>query len=419
MTPPTGPTYPLGLQSSIYATAFFTGNLMPMMAVVMPLWALDLSTSPFIIGLIIASRQILVVTLSIHGGAMLDRFGPRRVIMVMGLTGAACMALFPALPYVWAAIALQMISGFAECTNWIGAQSAVGRFMKGHAVYAGRLTASARVGGFIGPWTAGVAWQYWGPYGAFWFLACWVVCGIVAARFLPVERSPVERPEGASEMAGSARRKTTRAADMMPKLADYRTAFRLLLLPAVALIVAATVMRQTGTGVQSSFYGVWLKEIGFTAGTIGFLIGVANGAAAVSALTIGPMTRRFADHWLLLVMIAVAVAAIAITPALNIFALLVAAIVLRGIGQGLNLPLMMSIGARAVGYELQGRVVALRLSFNRFGGALVPLVMGALAEFIGLEYAFYVVGASGIVLICLLAIWVAGSSAFRRADRAP
>jgi MFS family permease len=113
-------------------------------------------------------------------------------------------------------------------------------------------------------------------------------------------------------------------------------------------------------------------------------------------------------------MVVVAIVAIAITPMLDTLTLLIIAIAIRGFGQGLNLPLMMSIASRAVGIELQGRVAALRISFNRFGGALVPIGMGALAEVIGLEYAFYVVGAGGVVLVCLLAIWVATTPGFDR-----
>ena len=83
-------------------------------------------------------------------------------------------------------------------------------------------------------------------------------------------------------------------------------------------------------------------------------------------------------------------------------------------GQGLNLPLMMLIAARAVAPELQGRVVALRVSFNRLGNAVFPVVMGGMAELIGLEYAFYAVGGAGIPLLRLLS--VAGHGSLCRAQ---
>ena len=198
----------------------------------------------------------------------------------------------------------------------------------------------------------------------------------------------------------------------MPRLSDYTSAFRMLALPAVALVVMATLMRQTGTGIQSSFYGVWLKEIGFEAGTIGFLIGISSLAAAFAALAVGKLSRSFADHWLLIAAVVAAIAAIAITPLLDTMTLLVIAICIRGVGQGLNLSLMMTIAARAVGADLQGRVAALRITFNRLGGALVPLVMGAVAEFAGLENAFYAMGAVGIAAVAALSVWIARSPGF-------
>ena len=186
----------------------------------------------------------------------------------------------------------------------------------------------------------------------------------------------------------------------------------MLALPAVAMVILATFMRQTGTGIQSSFYGVWLKEIGYEAGTIGLLIGISSLAAALAALSVGRLTRRVADHWLLIAAIIMAIVAIAITPFLDTMTLLIVAMAVRGIGQGLNLPLMMSIASRAVGPDLQGRVAALRITFNRLGGALVPLAMGAIAEVVGLENAFYVMGLIGLMAIASLGVWVARSPSF-------
>ena len=401
MTETDGASIPGRVQAPVYALAFCYGNVMPMAAVVVPLWALELTSSPLLIGLVVASRQFLVVTLSIYGGALLDRAAPGKVILALAAVAAAGFALFPALPFVWAAVALQMVSGFAETTNWIGAQALFGRVLKGRPVYAGRLTAAARTGGFIGPLLVGLAWQYFGPTGAFLFLAAWVMAGALAALFL-AEAAPADAPA----------RDRLRGADVMPRLADYTSAFRMLALPAVALVVLATLMRQTGTGIQSSFYGVWLSEIGFEAGTIGFLIGISSLAAAFAALALGRLTRLIAAHWLLVAAVLTAIAAIAITPLLDTMALLVAAIVIRGAGQGLNLSLMMTIAARAVGADLQGRVAALRITFNRLGGALVPLAMGAIAEFAGLENAFYAVGAVGVIAVGALAAWIARSPGF-------
>ena len=401
-TAPSG-AHPWRIQGPVYGTAFFTGNLFPMSHVVVPLWAaIELDASLFMVGVIIASRQLLPVTMSIHGGALLDRFGPRRVIMILGVLGALSTAMVPFFPLVWATIALQIIIGFCETTNWIGVQSAVGTMLKGQAVFAGRMTASARAGGFVGPLMVGIAYESMGPVGGFLCFGGWTLCGAFGAMFLPRH---VAEPVSVAPKRGETEKPAR--TDVLPSIADYRETFRLMLLPAIALVIAATFMRQTGSGVQASFYSVWLKDLGYTAGTIGLLIGISNGVSALSALTIGPLTRRIADYWLLIVTVGLAIVGIAVTPLLEGLVFLALAISLRGAGQGLNLPLMISIASRSVAPRLQGRVAALRISFNRLGSALVPVIMGALAEAIGLEYAFYAIGATGLLLVCGLSIWVA------------
>jgi len=402
--------YSWRLQGPIYGTAFFTGNLFPISHVIVPLWAaIELDASLLMVGIIIASRQLLPVTMSIHGGALLDRFGPRRVIMVLGVLGAFSTAMVPFFPFIWATILFQIIIGFCETTNWIGVQSAVGTLMKGNAVYAGRMTASARAGGFFGPVLVGVAYEAGGPIGGFVCFGAWALCGAIGAMFLP-------RHEGGAKDQVASRSLSANAApavateqertDVLPSLSDYREAFRLLLIPAIALVIAATFMRQTGSGMQASFYGIWLKDLGYTANSIGLLIGIGNGVSALAALCIGPLTRRIADYWLLILAVGAAIIGVAATPLFETWVFLALAICVRGAGQGLNLPLMMSIASRSVAPRLQGRAAALRISFNRFGGMLFPVIMGALAEVIGLEYAFYAIGGIGIFLICGLSIWI-------------
>ena len=68
----------------------------------MPLWAVVVvgEDQAFLIGLIVASRQILPVLLAIHGGALMDRLGARRVMLVFGAIGIITSAAFPFFPIV-------------------------------------------------------------------------------------------------------------------------------------------------------------------------------------------------------------------------------------------------------------------------------------------------------------------------------
>ncbi|MDA0990425.1 MAG: MFS transporter [Verrucomicrobia bacterium] len=443
MIPPATVSYPVGVQSAVYSTAFFNGTVQSMASTIVALLVVALidKNLALLVGVILSSRQFLTVTMSVYAGSLMDNFGTKRVIIAFGFFGVLSALAYPSLSvifgvdvgaslqnpgvmFVLAIMLVQMISGYAEGTSWIGSQTLVGQLMKGHPVYAGRMTFVARIGGFLGPPAIGYAWDFWGPWGGFGFLALWIAGGMVAASFLPDTRAATQGSRDADEATKA--ETSPNSATTPKKQSSYGETLRLLLIPAVAMVIMVTVMRQTGSGVQSSFYVVWLSEhVGIDGSTIGWLIGAANGASAVAALCTGPLMARYSAHWLLILMVTVSVVAIAVTPLFGtnfttlLFMALLGGICVRGFAQGLNLPLMMIILSRNVAPHLQGRVTALRISFNRFGGLLVPPGMGALADMEsigGLANAFYIVGIAGVIALAALALWVRLSPSFRRSD---
>lgn len=410
--PATAPErYSWRLQGTVYAAGFFNGNLFNMVAIVMPLWALQLEATPLMIGILLGSRQALLIFLAIHGGALMDRFGARSVIVVMGFIGTVSMALFPFFPFIAAGIALQMLSGLAESISWIGVQAMVGQAMKGNPTYSGRMTFVARMGGFIGPPMVGGAWDLWGHWGGFGLLTAWVAAGWLAAWLVPDFRE--RRPDEAATPAVR-----PRLIDLLPRPADYMETFRLMAYAGVALVVVATVTRQMGSGMQATFYVVWLEQIGISGTAIGVLFSLSSALSAGSALMVGPLARLCDRHWLLLFWVLVSILCMAVTPQLGPYWLIAAVIGLRGIAQGFNLPLLISIMAQSVGPQDQGKAVALRITVNRLNALFVPVLMGAVAQYAGLEYSFYVVGGLGVACLVALAVWVARSPAFREAEAA-
>jgi MFS family permease len=403
---------PLRHRAAIYASGVFNGNVFHMGSVILPLWALSLDPSPLMIGLFLGCRQILPVLLSIHGGALMDRFGARRVMLVFGLVGAASFALFPAFPSLFAAaVVLQMLSGLAESINWIGTQALLGQVLKGSPADAGRMAFVMRIGGFAGPPLIGGTWDLFGPWGAFGALSAWVACGWLAAWMVP---SGTPSTTGPKEAVGKTPAPSMRWRDVLPRISDYVTTFRLLAIPTVALVAACTILRQSGSAVQSSFYVVWLDGIGISGTAIGMLLGVSAAVAAPASLAIGPLSRRFGAHNLLLFMVIVSVITISITPLLGTYLLLLVAIGVRGGSQGMNLPLMMSLTATTVDRQDQGKGMALRITINRASSMVVPIIMGAVAEAVGLENSFFIIGGIGVLMLAFLAVWVARSPAFKR-----
>ena len=413
-TPPVLERYPWRLQLPIYATGFFNGNVYFLSGLLIPLWAAIVVKEPVLIGLVVASRQILPVLLAIHGGALMDRLGARRVMLAFGAIGTIVMAAFPFFPFLSAMIALQMLSGLAESMGWVGSQTLVGTAMKGHATYTGRLSFALRIGGFVGPWLCGIAWHQYGPTIGFMSIAAWIALGWVAGWLVPLRE---ERRE-ATTLRFSLR-------EILPRRSDYAATFRMISIPAIALVVAVTFTRQTGSGIQLSFYPVWLNQLGVTAADIGFMVGVSHILSASTSLSVGHATRWISTHWLLILTIALSITAIAVTPILGadfielpgfgkIYFMLLGVICLRGVAQGFNMPLMMSIGMQAVSSQEQGKIVALRITVNRLTSMLIPLAMGAIAQWAGLEISFYVIGGFGLFGLTLVAIWMARSPAFKQ-----
>ncbi|MEE8334522.1 MAG: MFS transporter, partial [Alphaproteobacteria bacterium] len=367
---------------------------------------------PVLIGLVVAARQILPVVLSIHGGALMDRFGARRVMLAFGAIGIASMAAFPFFPFLSAILALQMLSGLAESMGWIGSQALVGQALKGHSTYTGRLSFALRLGGFFGPWMAGIAWQEHGPTAGFLFMAGWIGAGWIAGWLVPTAE---RRKTGATPV---------RLVEFLPRLSDYVAAFRMIGIASVGLVTAVTVMRQTGSGMQLSFYPIWLSQLGVTAADIGFMVGCSHVLSASTSLSVGFFTRWIRQHWLMILSVGLSIATMASTPLLGadwielpgvgkVYVLLFGVVCMRGLAQGLNMPLMMSIGMQAVSRSDQGKVVALRITTNRLTSAVIPLVMGAVAQWFSMAWSFYIIGGIGLTGLAVVSLWVWRSPSFR------
>ncbi len=398
---------PLPIQCAVYASGLFANSLAYMITVVVPLWVLTLNPSAFMIGVVLGSRHFLTLLLSIHSGALMDRLGARRVMVFFAVICILLPVFYPLLPSIPALIGLQMLIGLATSTGWTGAQTLIGQVMKGNPIYAGRLSFSIRIGVFVSPPIVGIAWDQLGPWWAFSIMSLWATGSLIAALSLPATHpgAPAVADAGHGDDRGGEDPKLA-IGDLMPKLSDYIAAFRLMAIPAVVFIVAVTMLRMAGNGIQTSFYVVYLRSIDITATEIGLLLAVASVLGGAGALAIGPVTRIVRPHWLLLITVTGSIVLVAMTPLLGSFFLLMVASGLRGGTMGMSQPLMISILSRATGRESQGKSVGLRATANRLTATFLPIVMGGIVEIAGLEASFLIIGAVLVALMALLAVHV-------------
>ena len=382
-----------------------------MAAVVVPLWVASLESSPFLVGMVLGSRHFLPLFLSIHGGALMDRLGGRRVMMFFAVIAIVVPLVYPAAPWIWAVLVLQMIAGLSDSMGWLGAQTLIGQHMRGSTVYTGRLSFSCRFGHLLAPPAIGWVWDTFGSNWAFAGLSIWGCGMLVCALLLPPAATE------AHDAPQVRRQANFRTRDILPRRIDYIDAFRLLSVPAIAVVVMASMLSHVGASVQSSFYVVYLGGKGFTGTEIGSLLSAASVAAAFGALISDRLARRIKPYWLMMGAILSGVLAIAITPLLGtLYALTIAAAV-RGGANGASQPMVISTVLRAVGPATRGKAAGMRGTMNRLASIAAPVVMGALAEFAGIEASFYIVGAIATVLMGALVVHVIRSPDLSASNR--
>jgi len=386
---------PLRTQLAVYGSGMFANSMSNISGLIVPLWVSSFGASATLVGLVFGARHILPLLLSIHGGALMDRLGTRRVMLIFAVVNAAVPLLFPALPYIWAAIFLQTLAGLATSMGWMGAQALIGQIMKGSAIHAGRLSLALRLGHLVGPPMIGFTWDTGGPWAAFIVMSVWGSFGFLSALALPGNSN------------GASQHSKITFSTLMPRLSDYLAAFRMLAISAVLFVAIITMMRNAGNVVQTGFYVVYLDEVFGLSGT---LIGVLTSAAAIvggiGSLSVGRLLRFCSAHWLLMATVTGSVIFICITPLLGTFVFLLIASALRGASLGISQPLMISILAKASGSKVQGTSVGLRNTANRLTGFIIPLLMGVLIDFVGLANGFYAIGVIIVGLLVLTGVWL-------------
>lgn len=391
-----------------YGAGLFGIALTDIYALIIPLLALSLDASPSQIGVLIGARSLLPLFLSIHGGALMDRLGTRRVTL-FGTAAAGIMALlFPTTGWFPALLLLQLFSGLFMNMNWIGAQTLIAQVSDGNPVILGRFNFVVRFGTIFAPIVAGALWDFVGAWPTFLMVALCAFCMHVLIRLVP--------EPNAEKFAGAPKPSIWSA---LPRVEDYTRSFAVMMVPVIAFTVIVSGLRNGSTGIQTSLYVVYLENLGFHGTLIGVLFSALEVTIGLASLVVGAARKLGRPEWVLLGTTVVSIVTISVTPLLGgIFVLLVVMQMLRGVSQGLMQPLMYSIQSAAAGRENQGAVVGLRITANRAAGAILPPIMGVIADRFGQETSFLVTGGLLLVGCAALAVLVIRRPEFRIADRA-
>jgi predicted MFS family arabinose efflux permease len=259
-----------------------------------------------------------------------------------------------------------------------------------------------RIGHLVCAPLAGVCWDLAGPWGGFALMSLWGGGSVACALLLP-KQHPIPAESTATPPPVGRRAKVR---ELLPNPSDYLTAFRLLGIPSVVIIVLLGALMHVGNAVQGSFYVAWLSDMGLTGTAIGLLGPVAAIGAALFSLLTSRLMRYIGGLWIALASLWAGIVLVCATPLFGSYLLLQIAMFLRSGANGLAQPLVITLVLRGAGRENQGKAIGLRGTANRIASILSPLAMGAIAEAVGLERSFYVIGAVVSIVMIGIAIYL-------------
>ncbi len=367
------------------------------MTPLIPLYAASRGASPTVIGMIAASAGLLPFLLGVWAGAGADALGARRM-GVAGATTLAASAVLIAQASSWGIIALGTgIAGVANNILIVANQTSVahGSRAEERDRHFGVFAFWVALGQMTGPLVGGLIAEARSMTTALY--VCAGLASVPATLALWQVPGP-RRDAGGDQVLIWNARHAYGAAWNLAKRADLR------FIMWIAFIIVFA------WSVKSSFYPLYLQSVGLPKSTIGLIFSCMGAGSVVVRPLTGTLSTRLGRGRVLLGAVATAAAALGVTPFLRTFWLLAAAATTAGMAWGLTQPLTMSLMAGSVAPRERGLALSLRMTSNRFGEVVSPLMFGALVTQLGLSSAFFLSAAALAVGIWIIAGRASGTA---------
>lgn len=359
---------PLVLILSLCSITFIT---MKGSRILMTLYAVDMGAGPFETGILFALYGLVPFLLAIAAGRIADRFD-NRLLIYWGL-GTYTISLV--LPFFFPSLAILFIVaplwGFTSMLWVVATQSLVGKLSstetrtRNFSYY----SLGESTGSVLGPVIVGLSIDTLSHQPTFLIMAAIpALCGLVVV----ARRHTIPHTAPASTGVQAPR-----------NMKD------LLALPAMrnALLSNAAVM--TGLDLFNLYMPIYGHSLGFTATTIGLIMGAFGAAAFITRLAIPPISKRYGERAMLAGALAMSGVAFMMFPLTTSAVLLAAAAFALGLGLGCGQPLSMILAFNAGPPERAAESISMRLAVSYGAHVVVPPVFGVIGAAMGVAPIFW------------------------------
>lgn len=375
----------------VWSSTTLLGMGSQMEAVVLGWFILDLTGSPFLVGLISAARMGLNF-LALFAGAIVDRLPRHRVLAAVEFTMASLGLLMlilitNGLLEVWHIFAITVSAGMVRIFQMPAAQSLVADTLPQERIGNGAAftTVGMNLAMIAGPLVGGLLFKGFGPWGAYIVIASlYLLSGMSALSIRAVQRTATVERE--------------------PVLRSVLSGLRYVKKEQVlsARLMIAVVINLTGWTVHTSLMPIFARDVlGTDSAGLGLLL-FAFGIGAITGSAILTVFRnlRYIGKLLIGAVIMWHVS-ILVFSASQSFYLSMSVLFVMGIFFSATQVFMLTALLRTTKPEFRGRIIGLRvLAIYAFSFGSVGA--GTMAELWGAPWAANIVGLTGIVLVLAL-----------------
>jgi MFS family permease len=342
---------------------------------IMTLYASEMGSSTFEIGILTAAFAFFPLIFAIQAGKIADKIGDRLPVLI-GLIGIAIGMIFPYLfPKMWALYASQFIVGLSNVFIAVSLQNVLGNAannenrdhyfsMFGMAVASGQL---------IGPVIGGYISEHYSYSSAFLTAFFIGLAPIILTSRIPV----ILKKESAKKIS-------------------IKSSIDLLKEPILrkALISSALVLYSRDIFV--AYFPLFAKQYGISNSSIGWIIAIQGLAMIIIRYILPTLSRILGREKVLWTSIIIAGTSFLLLPFTTHVVILGLLSCFMGFGLGCGQPISMTTTYNASPKNRTGEVLGLRLSTNRLSQLIAPVFFGIIGSWIGVISVFFI---SGLFLV--------------------
>jgi MFS family permease len=374
-----------------------------MIVPVLPLFARSLAAGLGLTGVIVSMRGAGSLLFDLPAGAIISRVG-RLPVLIFAALSASVAAVATGFVGRLVPLALLTIAMGAVHVLWVlSVQTHIRQnlpsYRRGRAM--SLVGGTARVGWVLGPIAGGYMGKIYGLHSVYFGQA--LVC-FLAIIFLLIGSSHYRR-------RSREHKSESFQAPGIPFLRTVQGRWRSVLL--VGLVVITLQMLRIG---RQTLIPLWGERVALDVAAIGLIFGLSRAIELVLVYPAGMLMDRLGRKWAAVPCLLLQSVGLALIPLTGGFSGLLLVSLLAGIGNGLGSGIVLTLGADLSPRASTGEFLGIWHLMGDFGAMSGPLLIGVIAQGLGLQMAPFLIAAFGIAGAWLMIFKVTETLSKKRGD---